>query len=461
MCSIPAFCTLPATLQWDVRTGGADTNGGGFDPSVTSPGTDYSQQNSAQIAYTDLVIGATTTQYTSVLNVVSSALVGNTIQIVSGVGCTTGFYNVRSVATITATVDRSMGTAASVCTANLGGSLLTVAEALAAVVAGNTVNIKSGTYTLTATLVVPNLASLTLIGYNATHADGGTKPLITTATNSTDLIDLANSSSFTSVLDNLSLSNTAGTPANGAVKTNSNGPATIRNCKLSGFTNGINGDNVGAHYIFTDGLTVFNTEIANCSAAGVVNDSGGLTLISHSYIHGNITYGVEDTDSGQCVIVDSVLDSNGYGFLGSSFLMVAVNSVFSNSTHDGVNMQQTNSFWGSINSIYYGNGGYGSANTNTGTYLASAYVTNAYGSNTLGNTKNWIIPASASAGDVSLSADPFVSSSNFALNGTAGGGAALKAVGFPGVTFFGTGYLSIGPLQPQGSSGGGNAAWVQ
>jgi hypothetical protein len=67
---------LPVTLQWDVRTTGVDTSGGAFDPSVSSPGTDFSQQSAAQIAYSDLIISATTTNYTSVLNPVTSAVVG-------------------------------------------------------------------------------------------------------------------------------------------------------------------------------------------------------------------------------------------------------------------------------------------------------------------------------------------------------------------------------------------------
>ena len=45
---------LSAGVVWEVRTTGDDTNGGGFDSTVTSPGTDYSQQTAAQITYTDL-----------------------------------------------------------------------------------------------------------------------------------------------------------------------------------------------------------------------------------------------------------------------------------------------------------------------------------------------------------------------------------------------------------------------
>ena len=64
---------------------------------------------------------------------------------------------------------------------------------------------------------------------------------------------------------------------------------------------------------------------------------------------------------------------------------------------------------------------------------------------------------------MNLTANPFVGGSNFALNSTSGGGAALKAKGFPGITPAGTGYADIGALQSQGSAGGSAAphAYVQ
>jgi hypothetical protein len=55
-------------------------------------------------------------------------------------------------------------------------------------------------------------------------------------------------------------------------------------------------------------------------------------------------------------------------------------------------------------------------------------------------------------GCVTLSVDPFVAggSNNFALNNTAGGGAAVRGLGFPGVlSVGGTGYVDMGALQHQ------------
>jgi hypothetical protein len=45
---------------WEVRSTGAAANGGAFDATSGTPGTDFSQQDAAQIAYTDMVIDGTT-----------------------------------------------------------------------------------------------------------------------------------------------------------------------------------------------------------------------------------------------------------------------------------------------------------------------------------------------------------------------------------------------------------------
>jgi hypothetical protein len=56
----------------------------------------------------------------------------------------------------------------------------------------------------------------------------------------------------------------------------------------------------------------------------------------------------------------------------------------------------------------------------------------------------------AGSHDITLTVDPFIAgaSQNFALNNTAGGGAALRSKGFPGVYLVGgTGYKDIGAFQ--------------
>ena len=469
LCALPVLAGLSSTVQWNVRTDGNDNNGGGFDSSVGSPGTDYSRQAAAQVAFTDLVIGATNTQLTSVLNPFTSADVGNLIQIFSGSGFTTGIYTVESVAGGVAIMDRAVGTATSTGGAgNLGGAFATVAQAMAQTQNNNIINIKTGTYTQTATLVL-NTDNNVFIGYGSAYADGGTRPTITTATDSTDLIEDNGVPGNNSSWDNIAFSNTASTSANGFKKTNYEGGIVIlRNAKLTGFTVAINGDNAGAHGYFAS-IQLFNTEVASCTY-GIVNEltNGLIYLGPGTYMHGCTTSAVYPTN-GQIVILDgAVLDSNGYGIGGggTSLTVIASNSVISNSTNDGIIFGSSGSYFSSVNCIYYSNGGWG-INGGSGSTLVTlgAYANNAYGANTLGNYRNinneGNPPASATVGDVALgSCNPFVSSSNFALSTC--GKTTLAGKGFPGATAAGTGYIDLAPLQTNASAGSGSAhAYVQ
>jgi len=83
---------------------------------------------------------------------------------------------------------------------------------------------------------------------------------------------------------------------------------------------------------------------------------------------------------------------------------------------------------------------------------AAASTSNAFGANG-GNYSSW----NGSFGDVSLTANPFTSAGtgDYSLNSTAGGGAACKGAGFPGVFPGGlsTGHADIGAVQ---SGGGGS-----
>jgi hypothetical protein len=163
---------LAAATVWEVRTTGSDANGGAF---VTgASGTDRSQQDAAQIAYTDLVL-ATTTTLTSAAFPFSAAEVGNILNITGGTGFTTGWYQIVSVSVVTATIDRVGGTLGSTGgTGNLGGALATPVQAVTNMVGQNTVYIKKATYLQTVTLTPPSGAEgaeSTLYGYNATRGD--------------------------------------------------------------------------------------------------------------------------------------------------------------------------------------------------------------------------------------------------------------------------------------------------
>lgn len=459
---------LSGGVQWDCRTGGSDNNGGGYDPTISSPGTDHSQQNSPQVVIDNSTVIATCNASTITFvsgYTPSAADVANIVNIISSTGgttATTGRYAIASQTSTTWVLDRSTGAIVTTLTsANMGGAFATPGALLGAMqVNGQTGWQKAGTYTITTALTAPNLADSTWWGYQTTHGDQGTKPVIQCATAGINIINLTANNTF--VMNNLSLLAQVGftkfaiAPANG-------GQLIALNCLLTG--NAVSNTAGIDSYNLRCTLVLINTEITNWYDGIFASDGGGassqwITLIG-CYIHGNSNAGFEDGGniSGNFFItsINTVWDSNGYGIhisatSGVQVQITAINSAFSNSTNDGVNNQtahhndlNVNVY---INNILYGNGGYGItqpgfASGPNGVFGEPAYA-NACGSNGTANYNGV-----TSIGDVALTAVPWTSAPPFTLNATAGGGAACKAAGFPGVIGIGTGYQDIGPLQSQ------------
>jgi hypothetical protein len=466
-----------STLEWDVRTTGSDSNGGAFDPVSGTPGTDYSQQDSPQVVYTDLVIdGTTNTKCTSAGTPFTSVHVDNVMNVVSGTGFTVQRVQILSVSGGVATCDKSLGTLSSTGGhANLGGAMATFNGVITA---NNTagvapfltvIHIKSGTYTITTGVTLgSNYSGLNMnfIGYGSTHRDGGTRPLLTTATNSTKIFACYNAYYH---FENINWSNTAGTRADGIWSQAGNPYLDLLNCTFDGFAVALNGDNgVGSPM----SAWLRNVEIKNSTSDGIrmyywLHTSG-------CWIHANGRDGIRASGDPAFVIRNSVISGNtGIGInvpnsasrLG---LSVISSSVVSN-TSDGI--FAVNSSQLTIeNSIVYSNGGFGlnagstiAANIATGSPTAlvpSSSDYNAYGSNTSGNIRSGYYVAGPH--DVTLSANPFTNSGagDFSLNATAGGGAACKQAAFPGVSLFGTGALDIGAVQTSGGAGGGSAGML-
>lgn len=175
---------IGGTCVWEVRTGGSDTNGGGY----TSGGTDWSQQDAAQYSVTDGVTAGTTTITSATANF-GTDVVGNVMYVQGGTGSVTaGWYQIisRTNAT-TIVVDRSTGlTAGTGVTLKIGGAFATPGAVPAVAVTGNYVWIKSGTYTITTSTAGPsgpvNFTSNILViveGYETTRGDRtGVRPII-------------------------------------------------------------------------------------------------------------------------------------------------------------------------------------------------------------------------------------------------------------------------------------------
>ena len=437
-----------AAVVWEVRTTGSDANGGGFDPTSGVPGTDYSQQAAAQVAYTDLVIDATTnTKCTSAGTPFTAAHVGNVINVTAGTGFTVQRVQILSVTAAVATCDKSLGTLSSTGgTGNLGGSVLTIGKALTVWVASNTIWVRGGTYAITTNLAVgfgaatPAAPKSRLLGYTTTRGDRG-QPLISTTSAITmmtldagvvvqnfelDGTDLAtngvNGSTYMyrgTTVENLLVRRTKGVGIQAGAAHNCRVTA-LQATATAGFsTHG------------TDAICTFVNCVADanpCPGFGCTTTMG-VNLI-RCIAYGN-TYGFSDAGSGNGLVDNSVFDG----------------CVFYNNTTDGLRVQGSFDAVVAIrNCIFVNNGGFG---VKTLGQLALDYLAdyNAFYNNTSGARSG----AVAGAHDVTLTGGPFVNaaSGNFALNTTAGAGAACRAVGYPGVLPGGltTGYLDIGAAQ--------------
>lgn len=449
---------VAATGVWEVRCAtGSDNNGGGFDPSVASPGTDFSQQAAAQIAYTDLVIGATTTHLTSVANPFTSVHVGNFIQITGGTNFTKNIYEVLSVSAGVAVMSTSVGTAAATGgTGNLGGALATLKPVLTRAINsigqgnnGNTIYM-TGTQTVTSEMDNYDLTFFSLIGYGTTRGDNG-QATITASTN-INLMVQSNAGQDWQFF-NIRMTCTVGATASNSLIYDGGNAFTsgyFENCFFSGqwalYCNGT-----------ANQLTYVNCEITGCNGT-----TGGISTFAINvsyigcYIHDN-TGGTGVTSrgtntgnaSGRVVFIDCVLANNtGNGFkstfpskekVSEGCTVIFWNCAIVNNTSDGINIVPSGTNYapllGLFNTIIYLNGGYG-VNVEAGAYTGNNLATlfgknNAYFSNTSGARNNF----PTLSGDIVLTGDPFTNKSagDYSLNNTAGAGAACKAAGWQNV----------------------------
>lgn len=428
---------LNIAVEWDVRTTGNDGNGGGFVAGAT--GTDYSKQDSAQKSSNDLHMhGTTNTKCHPNAAGVAAEDVGNIVNITAGTDWTPGRYEIVSQDGTDWTLDRSPSAAgnANLGTYAMGGALLTIGSAAAAAVTFNTVHVKAGTYTLTTT-VTPTMGSGVWIGYQTTHRDMGTRPLITTATDSTVLINTSGSAGGTIQGVNISFSNTAAVRANGIQASRGDVSGLFYRCLFDGFER--------AFYVNGGGcwvpLMLEETEVKNCTSDGVwVRDP---IVAINNYIHDNGANGVylNGVNYGAPVFQFSgniFANNTGDGIYQaisdvSAYKYFFHRNTFAGNCGDGI---QTGAGGGGltappfvelVNNIFYDNGAYG---VNNPVAPLNGYLNrcNAYGANGTAAVLN--MPAGT--GDVTLTADPFTNAAagDYSLNNTAGGGAACKGAGF-------------------------------
>ena len=345
-----------ATTNWEVETTGSDNNGGGFDSAAS--GTDYSYGvGQTTIAYTDIVIGGTTTQGTSVIRPFIAADVGNVLNIVSGTNFTVQRVQIASVTTGTATFDKSLGTAGgSGGTGTLGGALATPGQAAAVQATGNSVYIKAGTYAMgTGTANTAGNRVVTTIagtgsnqviwqGYQTTRGDSGTAPLLQNSGNT------ANAVFDTSGVTGITVENISVDGASGATMTGFSGGVSVMhrrckaiNCPTAGFQASASASIYELCESASNGIG-FNGRafLYYCNAHG--NSSNGFVIssgtanVSHCLAYGNTGAGFINTGI-QCTYGDCTSYNNGtFGFsiTGSSILTITTMNclAFNNTTKD-------------------------------------------------------------------------------------------------------------------------------
>ncbi len=431
--------TLAAGTVWEVRTAGSDSAcSGGFNPLRAGAGTDYSQSDTALGTGTNLTVDATTNTDVAPDGFTPSAAdIGNLIQITSGAGFTAGFYEIVSIQAGKWRLDRSP---AATTTAGgvwaLGGGLASPGKASGAVVAGNTIWVKSGTYTVTSAssniaggcvVLVAGVSATAsrMIGYGTIRGDSGTPPLI----------QASGISSFT------------------LIATSNLGHLENLSVDAAGLTSG-RGINLGTT------ARAYRCKVANCTNSGI--NSGVSTLCEVSGC--STAAGFNGTTTIGCVAHDNTVA----GISGGAFHAFSLAYGNTGATSHGFQSNSASVHWFRCTSV--GNGGDGFRAT-AGTFLNSAIdclaVSNTgagFGANSsfdnfyvmnCGTFDNGTaitnVTAAAQSGNIVLGFNPFTDPPNndFSLNLFNPGGMQVRAASLigslPGLAS--AGYADLGALQ--------------
>lgn len=468
---------INSTMQWWVRQSGNVLNGGGFDSSVAGAGVNYADQDSPQLALTDLATSAAnSTTLTSATGGFTSAMIGNVIRIASGTNFIAGYYVVTArTDTNTVILDRTPSTAGagSSGVGRLGGAFATLASLHSGgsitlptittpLAAGHVVNIRgsggedpvSADYTSTGYFSFPsgNLTSGFIIfrGYNGRPRHDGN--------------GLTFFSCSWQQFENLHFKFTAnGNPLEGFI----DGSAQLHCLNVWVDQNGI--DQTGIQdatsvrfcRLFNTGATTAGTSTRSAIHLG---QNGFCGFTAYNDVNGWRGAGITVSANMPIVAFNIVRNCKSHGiiasgsdtFRGNCFLN---NSVYGNSG-DGIRVSDNNTVAQSVvrDNVFDSNGGFGiNCNVNS-TALNDILIRqnmnrNFFFNNTSGNQSN----KSAGSSDVSLTSSPFTntSSGDFSLNNLSGGGALVRqaSVVFPGN--IATSYPDGGAIQAISSSGGG------
>ena len=447
---------LAAATVWEIRTAGADDQGGGF---VTgASGTDYSQTDTKRTATgtddstTDAVANGTTT-ITSATAAFGTSIVGNIITLAGGTGTLAkGWYQVtaRTNAT-TITVDRTVAAGTGI-TMNIGGALASLGMLGGAVpVTGNYIWIKAGTYTVTsastnisAGCVNFSGAAVYIEGYQTTRGDLGTRPLIQTNGTITTFTFISQASNGAQFIRNIKFDGNSRTLSRGLLLLGH-----AYTCEFLNFTNNAVVDNSDV------GVTLFNCSATGCSTQPAFNSVSCVDCVAFDNTVTGFTSGTTNSRFIRCVAdSNSGASSDGFTSGGSIQKQSYMNCVAYNNGRHGFVFASSRGTQ-AINCISEANAGTGYIHSGNVQMLLMncAYFNN--GTNvTLGTDVG-----SSNVGGILGTSSFFTNATagDFSLNNTAGGGASARAAGLPGTILGLTtpiGYLDLGVYQHQDSGGG-------
>jgi len=434
---------ISATTNLNVRLGGNDNNGGGFNASGGSPGTNYSLQDAAQVFIDGTTISAvvhsTTTQIVITGYTVAATDNRNLFQITGGTA-TAGTYEITAVDTVNNrwTLDRSAGTAAQTVVGRMGGARATVGSATGSMVGGNKVNVKKGVsaYTPSASITMVAGASGTapsiLEGYETTPGDlSANRPVI----------------------------QATGAIANAIVDTTATF-IIIRNIEFDCNAKSVRGIRCTGQHTLARFLKITASSLTAL-------ECGSQSVVCHNEVVGGSGSGI----AGQFVFENYIHDRTGPPLfhsvpgseyhdnvcanctgattdgLATSGIIVVRNNTFYNIGRHGISVIGSSALVMIENNLMDTCGGWGIASSATQPNVVVA--NNAFRSCTSGNYDSTQITAT---GSVSLTASAFVNaaSNDFRYNSTPGGGAAVSGAAYnilPGLSA--ANGRSIGAYQSQ------------
>jgi len=279
---------LNAATTWEVRTTGADTNGGGYYIRDAVNGIDYTQQDAAQLSLSDGYFTSGTT-FISDTGGFTHAMEGNLINIASGTHFTAGFYEIVTYTdSNTVVLDRAPASedtsAHKDAVFKVGGALLTISKATDNSAASNIVYVQSGTYAEQITFVVSTLKIIGYITNRTTTPFGTDRPYINgSSARSYCFTDNGSTSGF-----NLYHLRCANATSHGIYVQGNNAWGTLVNIKSS--NNGGSGIAVQDYGVGECAfVSLLNIECNNNTNYGIANGDRGLAWDCDygSYYHDN------------------------------------------------------------------------------------------------------------------------------------------------------------------------------